>query len=140
MENWYWLIIIGVLVVFYVLMIARQKRQEKKSMEALNSFRVGDKVVTHIGIYGRIKRIYNTTYGKVCVLEVGNLNKADIELDMRYIAGIDEKTVTPDEPKVEEKQKEVKAEETKTESEQKTEPAENTSVAEEQPKKSKKSK
>lgn len=101
MSAVYLAIVMGVLVLFYVVMLARQKRQDKKHLEALNNFRVGDKVVTHIGIYGRIKRIYNTTYGKVCLLEVGVNNKVDIELDLRYIAGLDEKTAAPEEPKEE---------------------------------------
>lgn len=98
MQNYYWLIVIGVLAIAYVFLVLRQKRQEKRNVEALNNFRVGDKVITHIGIYGRIKRIYNTTYGKTCILEIGNNNKVDIEIDMRYIAGIDEKTAVADEP------------------------------------------
>ena len=99
--NWYyWVIIIAVLVVFYVLLLVRQKKQEKQNKEMLDSFKAGDKVVTHIGIYGKIKRIYNTTYGKVCVLEIGTNQKMDIEIDMRYIAGKDEKTAAPEEPTV----------------------------------------
>ena len=98
MDNIYGLVIIGVLAVVFVLMIARQKRQEKRNIEALNMFKVGDKVVTHIGIYGRIKRIYNTSYGKTCILEIGNDNKVDIEIDMRYIAGYDEKVAVADNP------------------------------------------
>lgn len=91
--QWYsWLIVMGVLIVFYVLMIVKQKRQQKQSEQILNSFKVGDRVVTHIGIYGKIKRIYNTSYGKVCILEIGEKNKVDVELDMRYIAAKDEKT------------------------------------------------
>ena len=114
MEPWYWVVIIAVLVVFYVLLVVRQKRQEKRNLEALNQFKVGDKVVTHIGVFGKIKRIYNTTYGKICVLEVGVNNKVDIEMDLRYIAAIDEKTIAPEEPaKVEEKP--TKEAETKTE-------------------------
>ena len=86
------------MVVFYILLMVRQKRQEKRSAEMLETFKVGDKVVTHIGIYGKIKRIYNSSFGKVCVLEIGNTNKIDIEIDMRYIAGLDEKVVVPNDP------------------------------------------
>ena len=103
MDPIYWIIIVAVLAVFYVLLLVRQKRQDKRNLEALNNFKVGDKVVTHIGIYGRIKRITNTTYGKVCLLEVGVNNKVDIEMDLRYIAAIDEKTAAPEEPKEETK-------------------------------------
>ena len=102
MKWYYWAIVLGVLAIMYVVLIARQKKQEKQSMEIMNSFQVGDKVITHIGIYGKIKRIYNTTYGKVCVLEIGNQNKIEVEMDMRYIAGKDEKTLVADEPKKEE--------------------------------------
>ena len=102
MKWYYWAIVLGVLAIMYVVLIARQKKQEKQSMEIRNSFQVGDKVITHIGIYGKIKRIYNTTYGKVCVLEIGNQNKIEVEMDMRYIAGKDEKTLVADEPKKEE--------------------------------------
>ncbi|MBO7527936.1 MAG: preprotein translocase subunit YajC [Clostridia bacterium] len=101
MDKWYWVILIGVLIVAYVLLIVRQKRQEKRSIETLNSFKVGDKVITHIGIYGKIKRIYNTSFGKTCVLEIGNNNKIDVEMDMRYIAGLDEKVMVADAPKEE---------------------------------------
>ena len=98
--DWYvWLIVLGVLVVFYILIVARQKRQMRQNEEMLNTFKVGDKVVTHIGIFGKIKKINNTTYGKVCILEIGTTNKVDVELDMRYIAALDEKTAAPEETK-----------------------------------------
>ena len=83
MKEYYWLIVIGVLIVAYVFLIMRQKRQEKRNLEVLNTFKVGDRVVTHIGIYGRIKRIYNTSYGKTCILEIGN-NILSILKMMKY--------------------------------------------------------
>ena len=107
MDNWVWIVVLGVLVLFYILIIVRQKRQEKQSAEILNSFKVGDKVVTHIGIYGKIKRIYNTSYGKVCLLEIGTNSKLEIELDMRYIAAKDEKTAVPETPTVDETKQQV---------------------------------
>ena len=119
MKWYYWVVVIGVLIGFYILLYVRQKRQEKQSKEMVDSFKVGDKVITHIGIFGKIKRIYNTTYGKICVLEVGVNNKVDIEMDIRYIAGIDEKTIAPEQPK--EQKADTKAEEKKIETEEKTE-------------------
>lgn len=98
MKWYYWVAILGFLAVMYILMIVRQRKQEKQSKQVMDSFKVGDKVITHIGIYGKIKRIFNTTFGKVCVLEIGDKNKVEFELDMRYIAGIDEKTLVADEP------------------------------------------
>ena len=96
MDNYYWLIILGVFVLFYIFLMVRQKRQEKRSLEVMESFKVGDRVVTHIGIYGKIKRIYNTSFGKTCLLEIGATNKIDIELDMRFIASKDEKVMVED--------------------------------------------
>ena len=103
MQWYYWLVVLGVLVIFYIMTASRQKKQQKLQEETLNKIRVGDKVVTHIGVFGKVKRIYNTTYGKICILEVGVNNKVDIEVDFRFIAAIDEKTVCPEEPtKIEE--------------------------------------
>lgn len=109
MQWYYWIVVLGVLVIFYVLLNNRQKRQIKQQEQMVDSLKVGDKVITHIGIFGKIKRIYNTTYGKICVLEVGVNNKVDIEIDIRYIAGLDEKTIAPQPPK-EEKIEEKKGE------------------------------
>ena len=124
MQWYYWAIVLGVLAIMYVLLLVRQKRQEKQSKELLDTFKVGDKVLTHIGIYGKIKRIYNTTYGKVCVLEIGTQDKIDIEIDMRYIAGKDEKTFVAEEPKsvapVSKQEQTEQKEETSEEPEKKT--------------------
>lgn len=98
MDKYYVLIMLGVLVLLFVFLTVRQRKQEKKNLDALNNFKVGDKVITHIGIYGKIKRIYNTSFGKTCILEIGNTNKVDVEMDMRYISGYDEKVAMPDEP------------------------------------------
>ena len=57
MKTWMLLIVFGALALMYVFLIIRQRRQAKRSEEIVNSFRVGDKVITHIGIYGKIKRI-----------------------------------------------------------------------------------
>lgn len=97
MEKWSVILILGVVILMYAFLIMRQRRQTKRSQELMESFKVGDKVMTHIGIFGKIKRIYNTSYGKICILEIGEHNKLDIEIDMRYIAGIDEKVAVTDE-------------------------------------------
>lgn len=41
---------------------------------------------------------------KTCILEIGTNSKIEIEMDIRYIAGIDEKEMLPDEEKMPEKQ------------------------------------
>ena len=140
MQWYYWVIVLGVLVLMYVLLIVRQKRQEKQSNELLETFKVGDKVLTHIGIYGKIKRIYNTTYGKVCVLEIGTLDKIDVEMDMRYIAGLDEKTFVADEPKVDQTTKPEEKEETSAKEQENNSESKAEDKAESKTNKSKKNK
>ncbi|MBQ7885253.1 MAG: preprotein translocase subunit YajC [Clostridia bacterium] len=137
MAWYYWVVIIGFLAIMYIMLIVRQRKQEKQSKQIMESFKVGDKVITHIGIYGKIKKIYNTTFGKVCVLEIGNTNKIEFELDMRYIAGIDEKTLVADEPETKATE-EKPAEDTKTEQlEKASQPEEQEKPQEKQPKKKK---
>lgn len=120
--KWYIIAIFGFIVVFYILTVVRQKRQTKKQEEALEAFKVGDKVVTHIGVYGKIKKIYNTSFGKTCLLEVGKNEKIELEMDMRYIAALDEKVLVADEVKVEEpKEQEPKEQEVKQEQKTETE-------------------
>lgn len=98
MAWYYWIIIFGFMAVMLILLNRKQKKQEKMMQEAIDALQVGDRVVTHIGIFGRIKKIYETSYGKVCVLEIGTNQKMDIEMDIRYIAGKDEKTlIAPEE-------------------------------------------
>lgn len=137
MAWYYWVVIIGFLAIMYIMLIVRQRKQEKQSKQIMESFKVGDKVITHIGIYGKIKKIYNTTFGKVCVLEIGNTNKIEFELDMRYIAGIDEKTLVADEPETKATE-EKPAEDTKKEQlEKASQPEEQEKHQEKQPKKKK---
>lgn len=137
MAWYYWVVIIGFLAIMYIMLIVRQRKQEKQSKQIMESFKVGDKVITHIGIYGKIKKIYNTTFGKVCVLEIGNTNKIEFELDMRYIAGIDEKTLVADEPETKATE-EKPAEDTKKEQlEKASQPDEQEKPQEKQPKKKK---
>lgn len=137
MAWYYWVVIIGFLAIMYIMLIVRQRKQEKQSKQIMESFKVGDKVITHIGIYGKIKKIYNTTFGKVCVLEIGNTNKIEFELDMRYIAGIDEKTLVANEPETKATE-EKPAEDTKTEQlEKASQPEEQEKPQEKQPKKKK---
>lgn len=128
-----WLLI-GLVVAMLVIMIlnsSRQKKAEAEAQKMISELKPGDKVKTYIGVYGKIVSITETTDGKVCVIETGDKNKSQIELDMRAIAGLDAKQVAVyDEnnnlisldgkpvPKPEEKvegKEEIKAEETPAE-------------------------
>jgi len=115
--SWiYWVVIIGFMFLMLFLMNRRNKRQAKMMEDTINALQVGDRVVTHIGIFGRIKKIYETTAGKMCVLEIGTNEKIDVEMDIRYILGKDEKTlIPPSETQNVNKEPEVKKEETSKE-------------------------
>ena len=56
MGNNYWLMVIGLLVVYavvlYFLSIRPQKKQEKKMQAMLDSLEVGDSVETSAGLFG----------------------------------------------------------------------------------------
>ncbi len=87
-------ILIGLIIVLIVMMIFRFKQSKKAQAEQINlldNLKVGDRVTTHIGIYGKIVKIVETTNGKVFTIETGDKNKSELDLDYRYIASLDEK-------------------------------------------------
>jgi preprotein translocase subunit YajC len=59
---------LGLLVVFYFLLIRPQRKKEKQVKEMLNNLKVGDRICTIGGIYGAIKQIKDDTI----TLAVGN--------------------------------------------------------------------
>lgn len=88
--------LIGLVVAMVLVMILNASRNKKANSEMQNmmqSLKVGDKVKTHIGVYGTIVSITETTDGKVCVIETGDKNKSQIEVDMRVVAGLDDKKI-----------------------------------------------
>ena len=50
-----------ILVIFYFLILLPMKRRQKKIQEFQDSLKVGDKVVTTGGIYGKITRVTDKT-------------------------------------------------------------------------------
>lgn len=93
------LVLLGVMVVFMFLSTKRQRKAQEEQLTKLNELKEGDKVRTYTGIYATLKRTYDSTDGKIAVLELGvGENKIEFEMEMRLIIGKDEKTeVTFDE-------------------------------------------
>ena len=94
MENYYGIIIL--FVVFFLFMIFTTKKQQKNMLETearLNKLKIGDKVKTHLGIYGVIVDIYETTDGKIARLNISQNGECLIDLNFKYINGLDEKQV-----------------------------------------------
>ena len=89
------LLVIIVFVVFY--MILTIKKQQKSMLELeqrLSKLKEGDKVKTYNGFYGVIKKIYDTTDGKIVTINISqNDNECLVDVNMKYIAGEDKKQV-----------------------------------------------
>lgn len=58
----------AVILVFYFLMIRPQQKRQKEHQQILASLKVGDKVVTTAGLYGKIDKLDE----KTVVLQVEN--------------------------------------------------------------------
>ena len=70
-----------ILIIFYFLILLPMKRRQKKIQEFQDSLKVGDKVVTTGGIYGKITRITDKT------LQVEIADRVRIEVARAAIAG-----------------------------------------------------
>ena len=70
-----------ILVIFYVLILLPMKRRQKKIQEFQDSLKVGDKVVTTGGIYGKVTRLNDRT------LQVEIADRVRIEVSRAAIAG-----------------------------------------------------
>ncbi len=70
-----------ILVIFYVLILLPMKRKQKKIQEFQDSLKVGDKIVTTGGIYGKITRVTDKT------LQVEIADRVRIEVSKAAVAG-----------------------------------------------------
>lgn len=71
-QNYGVLIILIVFLVFMLVFSAtRRKKDAKMAEDFANNLKVGDKVKTYSGIYGKIISIKDTPSGKICVIETG---------------------------------------------------------------------
>ena len=70
-----------ILIIFYFLILLPMKRRQKKIQEFQDSLKVGDKVVTTGGIYGKITRITDKT------LQVEIAERVRVEMSRAAVAG-----------------------------------------------------
>ena len=70
-----------ILGIFYFLILLPMKRRQKKIQEFQDSLKVGDKIVTTGGIYGRITRVNDKT------LQVEVADRVRIEMSRAAVAG-----------------------------------------------------
>ena len=88
------LVVAFALIMVYYYLKSKKYRETEDNFQ--NSLKVGDKVKTYSGFYGTVENITNTTDGKVITLRLGE--NATVDVDIRALMNIDEKTVVVDEP------------------------------------------
>ncbi len=138
------IMMVGLLLLLIVYMFFNSKNRKKQQEEAvkrLNELKVGDKIVTHSGIYGEIVSMRETTAGKIFVIKTGadeDAKKASyLTISAYVIAGIDEKqdVVLDAEGNVIEPEDQQKLKEEVLKEKAEKEPEENEEKKEEKPKK-----
>lgn len=70
-----WIMILAIIVIFYFFMIRPQQKKQKEIKKFRESIAPGDRIVTAGGIYGKVKKVKETTF----VIEVSN--NVDITID-----------------------------------------------------------
>ncbi|MBO4412453.1 MAG: preprotein translocase subunit YajC [Clostridia bacterium] len=81
-------LVIGIFVLNYF----RSKKTREEMKNVINNIKVGDKVKTYSGFYGKIVEITETTDGKVATIQTGDdKHKSYISIDMNAIYGVDNK-------------------------------------------------
>ena len=79
---------VAMIALFYFMLIRPQQKQQKKINDMLNNLKVGDRVKTIGGLYGRIVRIKD----EVVILEVG-ANKVEMPFSRRAIGTVEDADV-----------------------------------------------
>ena len=55
------IMIVAMIAIFYFMLIRPQRKRDKETKMMLESLKMGDKVMTHSGIYGKITQIKDDT-------------------------------------------------------------------------------
>ena len=77
--------IIGIIAVFYFLMIRPQKKEQKKMAALLSTLEIGDSVLTNSGFYGIIIDITDDTV----IVEFGNNKNCRIPMQKSAIVQVE---------------------------------------------------
>ena len=75
-----WVILLGILVVFYLVMILPQRRRQKKRKEMLQALNRGDRVVTNGGVIGIITRVKEESF------IIKTADKTELEIDKSVVS------------------------------------------------------
>jgi len=73
LEELGFIIILGVVVVFYLLIVRPAQQDQKRHQQTIRDLHVGDEVVTTAGFFGRVKEIDTPEEGPVqLVIDLGS--------------------------------------------------------------------
>ena len=116
------LLIVGLIVIFYFMLIRPQQKRMRQQMELMNNLREGDDVMTSSGIYGTITEIEEETV----LLEISE------DVEVRVAKSAISRTFAEHEEPEEETEEEEKAADAAEESEEPEEPEESGDTSKEE--------
>ena len=88
------IVLVVVLGFAFFAMTRKQKKEALARAEVVNEIKVGDRVKTQLGVYGKILKITETTDGKIAILETGDSEcgaLSTIEVHLHLVNAIDTK-------------------------------------------------
>ncbi len=86
------IILIVAMVIMIIPTIIRNKKMNTERQNTISSLKVGAKIITTAGVFGKIISMRETTMGKVFVIETGDdKNKSYMEIHENAIMNIDDK-------------------------------------------------
>ena len=82
------LMIVGLIAVMYFFMIRPQQKKQKEIQKMRESLKVGDRVITSGGIYGKLKEINDSVY----VIEIAENTRIKVDKASVFAASDESKT------------------------------------------------
>ena len=78
-------VLVALLVLYPVLMMKRNKREQEKQRQLIESLKPGEYVLTYSGIFGKITEVLEKEVGKFLVIETGENKKTHITVSENAI-------------------------------------------------------
>ena len=68
-------LLLGLLILYPILMIRRNKKEQQKQKDLVDSLKIGEYVLTYSGVFGKIVEMTEKEMGKFIVIETGEKHK-----------------------------------------------------------------
>lgn len=78
-------VLLGLLILYPVLMVRRNKKEQEKQKNLINGLKKGEYVITYSGVFGKITEIIEKEVGKFIVIETGETHKTHVTLSENAI-------------------------------------------------------